>query len=312
MPDKTNPCSSGNNVATDAKPTDEAVLIHEKFCAARELPDINERFLAVVDGWTPGEKTDFDAMKEAAPIQLCRVAAAKRIADKKGSYTYPELQDLTGVNAMHFAKFAAGARPVALPPDSILSICRNLTKCSCHELMFGEKGEIVLPDAYSSVAAAYDHLSADKKTEYADKAKCAVKDYSERIKPDKYTNLHRPMPEIIAERLSTVISSFDLFRHPILSSRIRMALKTVGDSSSSSYTGLTSLMYVAFETGRALDYFICEDFTQCAPVYFNCNRGKILMRASSALSFTGAAFTLPESDRRELFAEVLLASALDK
>ena len=68
---------------------------------------------------------------------------------------------------------------------------------------------------------------------------------------------------------------------------------------------MSLLMYLAFETGLALDYFVAEDFTKMVPCFYKSGDEVRELKDQTALNVIGICAALPAEVRSKLIGEVI-------
>ena len=68
---------------------------------------------------------------------------------------------------------------------------------------------------------------------------------------------------------------------------------------------LSSVLFIAMQTGMGLDFFICRDFTQFTRCFFRDGQALTEIRDRDALRFIAAIFTVYEESRAKIAAPVV-------
>ena len=250
-----------------------------------------------------------------------------------------ETCQLTGIDNATISRNTNGVRPFSLMPSFLTPFCYNVLQESCHKVMFGEEGRIDLPKPYSMTARSLLSLDepareallkyAQKKAEVYD-SQCketmqtagagkkpeAEEKHAEnkREKADQNMIPNAPRRDqliIIRERIQTYLD--DTGRRPVhflgtdtphvVRNIIRRLMLDIRENPTPRGT---ILMYLSFETGLALDYFIAEDFTKYVPCFYTDENGeKIELKDKRILQYLGTCAALPPETREQLMGRAI-------
>jgi len=219
----------------------------------------------------------------------------------------------SGLDATLFAKYRSGSRPFSPLPSTLVPLCYTVLHQSCHRVMFGDEGAIRLPRLYSVVARRMLLMSADAINDLLAAAKAQQKVYEAQT-PVLYPNTpRRSINTIVRERMTDILCDSG---HQTLSffgrdtpEGVKNNIRTYFDDSyKRTKPHLLFLMYMAFETGMALDFFIAENFCQYVPCYYHDNGHDVLVDDQRVLDYIGICASLPPENRITLFADALSRS----
>ena len=244
-------------------------------------------------------------------IILAQFQAGRHVSQKLGDYgTGLSAAVLSGIDNTMLSNYIHGKRPFSPGAAVITPFAYNVMAESCHKLMFGTEGSIILPKIYSEMARALETIPSAEKEALHRKAKLQMALY-ERQNPQEIKNApHREVSTLIGERIFELIydkgtQGYQLFG-PETPYRIRTFLRQfIDEEFKHESPRLSLLMYISFETGLALDYFIAEDFTRMVPCFYQSGDELLELKDKAALNIVGICCSLPVEARSKLIGEVI-------
>ncbi len=301
-------------------------LPYVDFSTYDKIPDINDRATVSMTIPEPDHLTALGLEADHLPeLLLCRYQASK--------YAFRKLNDLgismaeagrqCGITKSALSKYAACERPLSLEADQLIPFSVFLLRESCHKIMFGEPGRVILPGIYSSVTAAYSALSAEQKDAMLDNAKKTMEIFNRQHPAAAYSGLHRDGDILIRERLWSYVKSLGSTPIDFLGdrqgSRIRNAIRIYLEADiERPNTGFRNLrilftLFLCKETGLALDYFIRENFADYVPIYYKNFDGEIVEVTDSQVKiFVGLYMSGDLDAQKQISAPVLARYMQDR
>ena len=184
--------------------------------------------------------------------------------------------ELSGLDKTMLSKYGKGKRPFSPSVTVISPFAYNVMHESCHKLMFG--AEMAL--------------------------------YEKQNPRDIQNAPHREISEMIGERIFELSNdkgtqSYQLFGEETPYGIRNYIRQFIIEDFKRESPRLSLLMYLAFETGLALDYFIAEDFTKMVPCFYQAGDEIIELKDRTALSVIGICAALPVETRSKLIGEVI-------
>ena len=186
----------------------------------------------------------------------------------------------------------------------------NVMHESCHKLMFGAEGEIMLPSVYAEMARAMAKIPAEEKEALLRKAKTQMALYEKQNPRDIANAPHRDLSEMIGERIFELsddkgTQSYQLFGQETPYGVRNYIRQFIIEDFKRESPRMSLLMYLAFETGLALDYFVAEDFTKMVPCFYKSGDEVRELKDQTALNVIGICAALPAEVRSKLIGEVI-------
>ena len=218
--------------------------------------------------------------------------------------------ELSGLDKTMLSKYGKGKRPFSPSVTVISPFAYNVMHESCHKLMFGAEGKIMLPAVYAEMARAIAEISVEEKEALLRKAKIKMALYEKQNPRDIQNAPHREISEMIGERIFELSNdkgtqSYQLFGEETPYGIRNYIRQFIIEDFKRESPRLSLLMYLAFETGLALDYFIAEDFTKMVPCFYQAGDEIIELKDRTALSVIGICAALPVETRSKLIGEVI-------
>ena len=261
-----------------------------------------------------------------APLTWAIWRAAKYVTVqmKRKGIDRSKATELSGINTSLFSKYEKYDRPFTPAPSKLSCFCRNVLHESCHKVMFGEEGRIILPYLYSMVFAKAMRLpetSINKLLAFARQLKAIY----ELEHPTKIPNgAHIAPPVMVKERMEDLATDIGrpcmfLFKNEEtklpMNKRLYALLFAVfsnDEEKKQKEFSVPTLMYFALETGYALDYFVSEDFSTSCPIYIHDNDELVLIDDLKILELIGITYMLNKEKRIQLLSEILSTCILNE
>ena len=281
--------------------------------ALRAIEPMEVRFkistLAVTD--KIAEEYGFD-LDRAPEMILAQFQAGRHVAQKLKSMGMSNLKAsaLSGVDPSMISNYIRGKRPFSPGAATITPFAYNVMAESCHKLMFGTEGKILLPSVYSEIVRAIKMISAEDKEALLRKAKFQMALYEKQNQQEIENAPHREVSTLIGERIHELIYDKGTQGYYLLGPETPYGMKCfirqfIIEDFKRESPRLTFLMYLSFETGLALDYFIAEDFTKKVPCYYREGEKVLEVKDQTALKIIGICCSLPAEARCKLIGEVI-------
>jgi len=229
---------------------------------------------------------------------------------KEKGIGHVEAAQLSGIDKTTLSKACTGKRPFSPTAAMLTPFCYNVMQESCHKVMFGRPGTILLPSTYSETARFMHSLSETEKKSLLNKAKVQYA-LLEKQNPGTVRNEpKRNQVVITGERLHELffdkgVQAYQFFG-PDTPYIVRNSIRQfVVDEYLTTTPRIGFLMFMALETGLALDYFIAEDFTKYTDCYYKEGNETFLIKDGYILGFIGICASLPPEPRQKLIGEAI-------
>lgn len=235
----------------------------------------------------------------------------QKIGDK--GLTNVAVSEETGLDKTLLSKYIQGERPLSPNVANLVPLCYGVLQEACHKVMMGYVGKIVLPSVYAETARALSQASAEKRAELLRKALVQKKLY-ENLAPTKYRFApHRSPATLIRERIYELLYDKGIQGYLLLGKEtpydVRNYLKQfTRDGYEHDNPRLGYLMYIAFETDLALDYFIAEDFTLYTPCFYKEGEELVEIKDRDILQYVGVCAEVPTEQRVKLIGDAMAIS----
>lgn len=299
-------------------PTDLQQLRPEGMNAGEAL---DFRYLASQFILSEDTLTEVGLPKDFLPsVLLCQYLAARyaigRITTEKGQPKLTDVAQIIGVNASSLYKYGNGrgriGRPLTLRPSALERLSYSVLHESCHKVMFGETRAVRLPQPYAGMILQFSKLGADEKKEILS----VLKDIYIRAGGA----MERSSKELGEDRLRLMLTDAadsDLFLsgwQKALRVRRQIALYGVSENTNavadqdsqeepddtSGDHGVSFMMFLAIETGQALDFFVAEHFGNYAPLVCMTKDGAVPVKDKYAQVLVDYLFSTSANTRRDI------------
>ncbi len=245
-------------------------------------------------------------------IMLARWQAAKRLAEiiKQKKMSLLDIADITKIDSTMLAKITNWHRPLSVGSESLVPLCYEVLHMSCHDLMFGEKGKVVLPGIYSHIAKCFSQLSVEEKDAVLENSD-VVRKHFERLSPTTAgVGLHREPRMIARDRIVCLAHALGRGDDVLLGDEQnrRMTINVRAYTTDLGYASKVAfLMFLSKETGLALDYFLAEDFTAYVPCFYEDNGEEVEIKDRDALRFIGNVLSVDNETSTKMTAPLYAA-----
>lgn len=240
-------------------------------------------------------------------IVLAQYQAGKYLAKRleEIGVSQVDVAERTGICKTMLSKYMKGQRPFSPNGELLTPLCYSILGESCHKVMFGIKGQIYLPNPYSAAAWALHQLSDEKRETLCRLADTQLKLYHKQNPSEIQYAPHRGISDVIGERIRELIYDKGVVGFELLGKdtpyQIRAFLRQFYlEAEKKEYPRLGILMYLALETGQALDYFIAEDFTRYTDCYYSDGDSWIQIEDMTILRFIGICASVTQEQRIKL------------
>lgn len=256
---------------------------------------------------------EFNISTDRIPeIVYAQYQAGRYVADKMKAYGIMnvEASEKSGIDVTSLSKALSGKRPFSPNAAYLAPFCYNVMHESCHKIMFGEEGKILLPAPYTQVAKALLNLNDGDRKQLLKKAKLQYALFEKQNPNDIPNAPKRPQSAIMSERIYEILydkgrQGYQFFG-PDTPYQIRSTLKQfILTDFQKAAPRIGFLMYLAFETGMALDYFISEDFTKYTRCFINDGEGENEITDTDVLGYLGICSSMPPKQRQSLMGEAI-------
>ena len=279
----------------------------------RAIEPMTARFRASMGEVNEKTAQEYGLDPEHVPeIILAQFQAGRYIAQKLSQMGLSSVRavEISGIDKTMLSKYLKGKRPFS-PSASILApFCYNVMHESCHKIMFGMEGQIVLPSMYSETAKALSLISPEEKAALLKKAKIQLALYEKQNPNDIKDAPRRDLSVLIGERIYELIydkgtQGYQLFGaetpYPVRNFLRQFIIEDFKRES----PRIGHLMYLALETGLAIDYFLAEDFTRYTSCYYTDGDKTVLIKDRDILQYIGICSSVPVEQRTKLFGDAI-------
>lgn len=290
------------------------------FDAFHGIEPAEARYAAAVAELDPAEASAFGLPLDHVPaIVLAQYQAGKYLAMrlKEIGISQVEVAEKTGICKTMISKYVKGQRPFSPNGEHLTPLCYSILGESCHKVMFGIKGQIYLPNPYSAAAQALHKLSKGERERLYHLANTQLTLYHNQNPAVIQYAPHRGISDVIGGRIRELIYDKGATGFELLGKdtpyQIRAFLRQFYfEAAKKEHPRLGLLMYLALETGQALDYFIAEDFTRFSDCYYSDGNSWIKIEDVTILRFIGiCAAVTPEQRAKLLGTAIGTALGLD-
>ena len=279
----------------------------------RAVEPMDLRFKVAMFEVSNAVKEKYNVDEDRVPeFILAQYQAGKYVAQKikeKGMQN-TEVSEKSGMDVTSVSKMINGKRPFSPNSAYLTPFCYNIMGESCHKIMFGEEGKVILPSVYAELAKAMTALNEDQKDLLLNKAKVQYALFEKQNRTGIANAPMRGQSTIISERIYEMLydkgqQGYQFFG-PDTPYQIRGTLKQfLLDDYKKETPRIGFVMYLAFETGVALDYFIAEDFTRFAPCFYRNKEDLVEVKDRKTLKYIGICAAMPPIQRQNLIGEAI-------
>lgn len=284
--------------------------------ALRAIEPMDARFKVALFEVNDAVNKEYGFDLERVPeITLAQYQAGKYVAEKFDRLGMSQIRaaELSGIAKSMLSKYLKGKRPFAPGANLAAPFCYNVLAESCNKVMLGYDEIITLPSVYAETVRALASLDDDKKKELLRKAKVQMALYEQRNPTEIKNAPHRDLSQMIGERIFELI--YDQGTHGYLlfgqdtPYGVRNFLRQfIVEDFKRESPRMGHLMYLAFETHMALDYFIAEDFTKFCKCYYKDGDQLIEVTDKEILQYIGICSSVPAEQKSRLMGDAIGAS----
>lgn len=287
----------------------------------RQIKSLNHRFILADDHVPSATEKGFEVPDDfISPLVTATWAAAQYITIqmRRQNIDRKYASAMSGIDTSLFTRYQNFDRPFTPTPANLSCFCQNVMHESCHKVMFGEEGKIVLPYVYSMIFKDIGKLSSETINELLAQARKIQYEY-ETENPSKIINgPHRNQLEMLRERMEDLAIDVGrpcmfLFRNEEATEPINKRLYATlfsifaDDESKHHEPTLPTLMYFSFETRYALDYFVSENFVKYCPIYVRKGKKEVRIINSQVLELIGICFEVDKERRAKILSDIFAA-----
>ena len=225
------------------------------FDALHNIEPAAARSLAAVDQLSERAAVKYGLDRDRLPeMVVARWQAAKYVTQEMTTREIGKqyASTLSGLDLSLFNRYENLERPFTPGGKVMTSFCHDVLHESCHKVMFGEESEIKLFAAYSAIAEQLPELSEAELEQLIDAGKKLAKEQGDvGIIPLTQSRIK----DLCLERGCRYINFFGEGTTGRQVSRLCAAFNPTNPSE----LKVPSLMYMSFESGYALDFFLSLD-----------------------------------------------------
>ena len=252
-------------------------------------------------------------------LQLAKAKATQYISDRlRNGNLKISLTDVAEI--CHTSKVIIsyfGSRPVGVSPQVLKPLCYKVLYESCHRVMFGEEGQVILFGPVEKAMKMYSDLTSEEKQRILKEAQSLKDDYEATHPIIDGTSSRRLSLDVAKERFRDIAdarcggSPYSIFPEDTPSFLSRYLWLMFSDTSKSD-PNIMFYMFMAKETGLALDYFLFDDYAAHVPCFYKKPSGKLAkVRESGMLRFLRCITSVDQATREKMIATVI-ACAIKK
>lgn len=272
------------------------------YSALRQINSVDARFAAGSDQLTEEEAEAFGLDVNRLPeLVLARWKASEYVTMvmKKRRITQLEATAASGIDPTLFSKYASMVRPFTPLPQNLTPFCYKVMEESCHKVMFGEPGEIVISSFYATIAK--NLLLTSEKVK---KALLAEGYRILRENPGEPEQI-----DIIQERISEYCYEkgrrFSQFFGERPQRQLENRFYFIFDQEDPRVPKIPLLMFLASESGQALDYFISPDCIKWVPTFYYDGEKKVALEDEVTRSIINLCYSMSKENRAKYIPIVL-------
>lgn len=272
---------------------------YANFDAMKNRSPLEVRYTTSMDILKADDLESIGLSRDHLPeILLARWKAGKYIINQftEKGISYMDVSEMCKVSPSLISKIAKGDRPLAFEASALVPLCLNVLYESCNKVMFGYDGEIVLPGIYSQIAKLFSRCSEKDRKEILNRSNAIRKRFDLLSPAVNGAGMHRDPDELIRTRLwdlsyASGANVLDFFseKQP---RRIHNNIRAYFENAEAYRPRMSFTMFLAIETGYALDYFIVEDFTLHTPCFYMDGDEKVEIKDRDMLQFIGNVFAV--------------------
>ena len=273
----------------------------------REITPVDARFAAGSDQLTEEEAEKFGLDVNRIPeLVLARWKASEYVTMvmKKRRITQLEATAASGIDPTLFSKYAAMVRPFTPLPQNLTPFCYKVMEESCHKVMFGEPGEIVISSFYATIAK-----NLLRATEKAKKDLLAEGYRILRENPDEPEQI-----DIIQERISEYCYEkgrrFSQFFGEKPQRQLENRFYFIFDQKDPRVPKIPLLMFLSSESGQALDFFISPDCIKWVPTCYYDEGKKVALTDETTRAIINLCYSMAKENKRK-YLPLVVKSAID-
>ena len=273
-----------------------------------------------------GRKMDGD--KESAAIQslppdhipeteVCRWLAGKKLIREMNlhRYTARRVAAESGLDFTAISMYLKMKRPFSCKMSSLQPLT-HILDLSCNNFLMGAKSDIMLPFEESALVNRLIRLSETEKERLSEIAADRWKQYMRDHQSQTMNGLHRPINEIIIDRLRILnkakgqpLSIYFGTRNTDNPVFLRNIMKRCEEhNETEEFISMSTLIFLAFEIGYPIDWFVCEEplvGPEKAKVKYTDNNGVVQeLKDYTIINLMNAYLALPAEERIDLFYEM--------
>ena len=291
---------------------------YDNFDEVREHKYLNRRFV-LADDHVPSATENGYVIPDGyiAPLVFATWAAAQYITIqmKKKGITRKFASEQSGIDISLFSRYQNYNRPFTPTAANLTCFCQNVLHESCHKVMFGEEGKIILPHVYSAIFSELDRIPGRIMNNILAIARKANQEYEAEYPTELPNGPRRSQADMVRERMEDIASDLgrsnmkifsDEYSEEPMNKRLYAILSTVfTDNEEIRRTStLSTLMYFAFESGYALDYFVSENFAKYCPVFIWNGDKTVQVTDPRVLEIIGIVFEVDRARRIRILEDI--------
>ena len=292
---------------------------YDNFDEVRKNKYLNRRFV-LADDHVPSATENGYVIPDGyiAPLVFATWAAAQYITIqmKKKGITRKFASEQSGIDISLFSRYQNYNRPFTPTAANLTCFCQNVLHESCHKVMFGEEGKIILPHVYSAIFSELDRIPGRIMNNILAIARKADQEYEAEYPTELPNGPRRSQADMVRERMEDLavdlgrpcmnIFKKDGDKQEVMNKRLYAILFSIftDNKEKRSESTLSTLMYFAFESGYALDYFVSENFAKYCPVFIWNGDKTVQVTDPRVLEIIGIVFEVDRARRIRILEEI--------
>ena len=259
----------------------------------------------IPDEYDENRLPEFEVARWMAAKVLKQIIADKGLSGK-------QISENTGIDTAIISHMINGNRSFNVEPSRMEAL-REFTGMSCHELLFGEEGKVILPQRYSILARELSLLPGETIEKLLEESGAAYKEYCSGYGENFSPMQHKSYTELMWQRIGC-IKDDNLYNQAEIFGRggetpyqMKSALTLFWDKERKPQyePKLQFVMYASLSTGLALDYFVAERFEKYVPMYYTDGEKTIKIKDKKLIGLIADIMAVDDERQQELFSSAL-------
>lgn len=274
------------------------------------------RYKATMSVLDPEEASKLGLHQDHVPeILFAQYQAGKYVAMRLTEIGISQVDaaEKSGICKTMLSKYLRGQRPFSPNGEVLTPLCYGILGESCHIVMFGSHGTIHLPLPYGEAAKALLRLPSEDREKLFLEANTQLALYHREYPSNIQGAPRRGISVVVGERIRELLYDKGVTGYELLGKDTPIQFRSFlrqfyVEGAKKEHPRLGQMMYLALETGQALDYFIAEDFTRFTDCYYAEDNTWIKIEARDVLQFIGICAAVTPEQRNKLLGTAIGAA----